>query len=66
VFEINSPINLHPVIARTNQIKANWYSKRKDPLKPGTVRDWLTEQSFEAQLEYGMRITRMIEDGIIQ
>jgi hypothetical protein len=43
---IHHPDNLEPVLARVNQIKANYYSS-KQPFTDGmTVREWLSGQSY--------------------
>lgn len=64
--EINHPFNMNPVSARTNQIKANYYST-KQPFTGGqTVRDWLTGQSFKDQYAFGMDVLAKIKSGVIQ
>lgn len=54
--EIHSPYNLNPVPAGLNQLKANYYSSIRAFTGGGTVRDWLTGQSFADQYEFGMDI----------
>jgi hypothetical protein len=61
--EIHNPFNMNPVTAQTNQLKANYYSTKTAFSRPGTVRDWLTGQSYGAQREFGLDITNRIEQG---
>lgn len=62
--EIHNPFNMNPVSAGTNQLKANYYSTKQFFTGGGTVRDWLTGQSFVDQYEFGMDVLRRIENGI--
>jgi hypothetical protein len=64
--EIHNPFNMNPVSARTNQIKANYYSSKQPFTGGGTVRDWLTGQSFADQYSFGMDVLTQIRRGIIQ
>jgi hypothetical protein len=56
--------NLNPVSSRVNQLKANAYSENFNGPGSGTVRDWLNGQTFEAQREYGLRVTAEILKGL--
>lgn len=60
------PFNMNPVSTRTNQIKANYYSSKQPFTGGGTVRDWLTGQSFADQYSFGMDVLTQIRRGIIQ
>ena len=61
--EIHHTFNMNPVSARANQLKAN-YSFRKRPFtRGGTVRDWLSGQSYKKQYNFGMDIMRRINNG---
>jgi hypothetical protein len=60
---INSPANLAPVATQVNQQKANYYSTKQDFSYPLTVRDWLTGQSFEAQLDFGLKTLKTFLGG---
>jgi hypothetical protein len=62
--QIHSSANLNPVSAQVNQLKANWYSRSVDGAGSGTIRDWLSGQSFEFQFEYGMKVTKLILEGL--
>lgn len=63
---VRLPSNTNPVVARTNQIKANCYSS-KQPFTGGvTVRDWLTGQSLADQYRFGMQTLADIEAGNIR
>lgn len=64
--EIHNPFNMNPVSARTNQIKANYYSSKQPFTGGGTVRDWLTGQSFADQYSFGMDVLTQIRRGLIQ
>lgn len=64
--EIHNPFNMNPVPAGVNQIKANYYSRKFDFTNGGTVRDWLSGQSFEAQYRFGMQTLSDIRAGLIQ
>jgi hypothetical protein len=61
---IHSAENLNPVSAQVNQLKANWYSRSLNGPGSGTIRDWLTGQSFEDQLDYGRAVTQEILKGL--
>jgi RHS repeat-associated protein len=61
--EIHSPYNLNPVPAGLNQLKANYYSSIRPFTGGGTVRDWLTGQSFADQYEFGMDMMMMMRNG---
>lgn len=63
---IHNPANLDPVPSWVNQTKANYYSRKLDFTNGGTVRDWLSGQSFEAQYNFGMQTTRDIRAGLIE
>lgn len=63
---IHNPFNMNPVSARTNQIKANYYSSKQPFTGGGTVRDWLTGQSFVDQYSFGMYVLTQIRRGVIQ
>lgn len=58
--QIHGAGNLNPVSAQVNQLKANWYSRSLNGPGSGTIRDWLSGQSFEDQLEYGQMVTQEI------
>jgi hypothetical protein len=62
--EIHNPFNMNPVSAETNQLKANHYSSKQFFTSGGTVRDWLTGQSFADQYEFGMDVLMRIEQGL--
>ena len=62
--EIHNPFNMDPVFSETNQLKANYYSSKQFFTNGGTVRDWLTGQSFADQYEFGMDVLMRIEQGI--
>ena len=62
--EIHNPFNMNPVSAETNQLKANYYSSKQFFTGGGTVRDWLTGQSFADQYEFGMDVLMRIEQGL--
>jgi hypothetical protein len=62
--EIHNPFNMNPVSAETNQLKANYYSSKQFFTGGGTVRDWLTGQSFVDQYEFGMDVRSRIEQGL--
>ncbi|TFB94552.1 hypothetical protein E3O48_08035 [Cryobacterium sp. HLT2-28] len=64
--EINHPSNMNPVSARTNQIKANFYSSKQDFSEGMRVRDWLNGQSFIKQYNFGMNILARIQSGRIK
>lgn len=64
--EIHNPFNMNPVSARTNQIKANYYSSKQPFTGGGTVRENLTGQSFADQYAFGMDVLTQIRWGIIQ
>lgn len=64
--EIHNPFNMNSVSARTNQIKANYYSSKQPFTGGGTVRDWLTGQSFADQYSFGMDVLTQIRRGVIQ
>lgn len=61
--EIHSPYNLNPVSANLNQLKANYYGSIRPFTGGGTVRDWLTGQSFADQYEFGMDIMMRLRNG---
>jgi len=63
--QIHNPDNLNPVPAEVNQLNANYYSTKQPFSYPGTVRDWLTGQSFEDQFSFGQNVTQQIENGEI-
>jgi hypothetical protein len=63
---IHHPDNLEPVLARVNQIKANYYSS-KQPFTDGmTVREWLSGQSYTDQMQFGRDMLQQIQNGIIR
>ena len=64
--EIHNPFNMNPVSARTNQIKANYYSSKQRFTGGDTVRDWVTGQPFEDQYRFGMQTLSDIRLGLIQ
>jgi hypothetical protein len=55
---------MNPVSAGTNQLKANYYSTKQFFTGGGTVRDWMSGQSFADQYEFGMDVLRRIENGL--
>jgi hypothetical protein len=63
--QINNPENLNSVLSEVNQLKANYYSTKQLFSEPGTVRDWLSGQSFEDQWNFGMDVTEQILNGEI-
>jgi hypothetical protein len=63
--EIHNPFNMNPVSAETNQLKANYYSSKQFFTGGGTVRDWLTGQSFADQYEFGMDVLMRIRQGVL-
>jgi hypothetical protein len=62
--EIHHPFNMNPVAAETNQLKANYYSTKQFFTNGGTVRDWLSGQSFADQYEFGMDVLIRVERGL--
>jgi len=62
--DIHNPFNLDPVDAAINQAKANYYSSKTLFSGGGTVRDWLTGQSFADQYNFGMRINGLLQAGL--
>jgi hypothetical protein len=62
--EINSPYNMNPVPAGLNQAKNAYYSSKQFFSAPGTVRDWLTGQSFADQYEFSMDVLMKIRNGL--
>jgi len=62
--EINNPFNLNPVPRGINQLKANYYASKQIFTQGGTVRDWLTGQTFADQYEFGMDILMRIQNGM--
>lgn len=60
---IHNPANLNAVPAAVNQLKANYYASIRPFTGGARVRDWLNGQSFEAQFEFGMDVTRVIQRG---
>jgi RHS repeat-associated protein len=63
--EIHHPFNMNPVSAETNQLKADYYSRKLDFTNGGTVRDWLSGKSFQFQYDFGMKTLADIEAGLI-
>ncbi|WP_141892291.1 RHS repeat-associated core domain-containing protein [Microbacterium kyungheense] len=63
---IHNPVNMKPVPAQVNQIKANYYSRKFDWTNGGTVRDWLTGQPYGVQHEFGLRVLEDILVGAIR
>jgi hypothetical protein len=63
--EINNPFNMNPVAAKVNQLKANYYSSIQPFSQGMTVRDWLTNQSFVDQYNFGMETLFQIKQGLI-
>jgi hypothetical protein len=61
---VHNPFNLDPVDAQINQLKANYYSSKTIFSGGGTVRDWLTGQSFADQYDFGMRINGLLQAGL--
>jgi hypothetical protein len=61
--DVHNPFNLNPVDASINQAKANYYSSIRPFTGGGTVRDWLTGQSFRDQYEFGMDINARLRNG---
>jgi hypothetical protein len=57
---------MKPVSAATNQLKANFYSTNVAGPGGGTVRDWLTGQSFSDQLSFGMQVLEQIKNGLLK
>jgi hypothetical protein len=64
--EAHNPFNMNPVRARTNQIKANYYSGKQPFSGNQTVRDWLTGQPFQDQYTFGMDVLARIRNGAIK
>jgi hypothetical protein len=64
--EIHNPFNMNPVSAGTNQIKANYYSRKFGFTNGGTVRDWRSGQPFAVQYNFGMKTLADIEAGLIR
>lgn len=64
--EVHNPFNMNPVSARTNQIKANYYSSKRAFTEGQTVREYLTGQSFEYQYTFGMDVLAQIRNGVIK
>lgn len=62
--EIHNPFNMDPVPSDVNQLKANYYSSKQFFTIGGTVRDWLTGQSFADQYEFGMDVLMRIQNGM--
>jgi hypothetical protein len=62
--EVNNPFNMDPVSSEVNQLKANYYSSKQFFTEGGTVRDWLTGQSFADQYEFGMDVLMLIQNGM--
>ena len=62
--EIHNPFNMNPVSAGTNQLKANYYSTKQSFTGGGTVRDWLSGQSFSDQYTFGMDVLSRIGNGV--
>jgi hypothetical protein len=62
--EVHSPFNLDPVSSEVNQLKANYYSSKQFFTGGGTVRDWLTGQSFADQYEFGTDVLGRIQNGL--
>lgn len=50
--------------SEVNQLKANYYSSKQFFTGGGTVRDWLTGQSFADQYEFGMDVLMKIQNGM--
>lgn len=63
---VHNPYNMKPVPAWANQVKANYYSRKFDWTNGGTVRDWLSGQSYEAQHSFGLRVLDDIQAGAIR
>jgi hypothetical protein len=62
--EVHNPFNLDPVSSEVNQLKANYYSSKQFFTQGGTIRDWLTGQSFADQYEFGMDVLGRIQNGL--
>jgi hypothetical protein len=62
--DIHNPFNMNPVSAETNKLKADYYSTKQLFTEGGTVRDWLTRQSFADQYEFGLDVLRHIKNGL--
>jgi hypothetical protein len=62
--EINSPYNMNPIPPGLNQAKNAYYSSKQFFTAPGTVRDWLTGQSFADQYEFSMDVLMKIRNGL--
>jgi RHS repeat-associated protein len=60
---IHNSANLEPVAPEINQLKANYYSSIRGFTGRGTVRDWLTGQEFDKQLEFGLDVLRRLLGG---
>jgi RHS repeat-associated protein len=62
--DVHNPFNLNPVPARINQLKADYYSSKRSFTGGGTVRDWLTGQSYRDQYEFGMDVLMRLQQGL--
>ena len=62
--EINSPYHMSPIPAGLNQAKNVYDSSKQFFSAPGTVRDWLTGQSFADQCEFSMDVLMRIRNGL--
>lgn len=63
---VHNPFNMKPVPGWVNQSKANYYSRKFDWTNGGTVRDWLSGQSYEVQYKFGTQVLNDIQTGIIR
>ncbi|MBP6997262.1 MAG: hypothetical protein KBB39_14090 [Phycicoccus sp.] len=63
---IHNAYNMKPVPGWVNQVKANYYSRKFDWTNGGTVRDWLSGQSYDAQYQFGLRVLDDVQAGVIR
>lgn len=63
---MHNPYNMKAVPASVNQVKANYYSRKFWWTDGGTVRDWLSGQSYDAQYSFGLRVLADVEAGVIR
>jgi hypothetical protein len=55
---------MNPIPPGLNQAKNAYYSSKQFFTAPGTVRDWLTGQSFADQYEFSMDVLMKIRNGL--
>lgn len=61
--QIHSTGNVVNVSCEVNQKIADYYSRKRDFAGGRRVREWLTNQSFEDQWEFGMMILELVRQG---